>query len=319
MINKFLQTSIAIALGISVLAVFLSFFHIIGHLNKNLKISTFSNAVLHLRLEGLMQEGGNFSSISLLLDQLKQAETNSNIKAILLEINSPGGTVGASKRLYEALIKLREKKPIVAWVSGMGASGAFYAASACAKIIASEASILGSIGVVSLRFELYRFLEQYKIKADTFKAGRFKDMGSPFREMKPKERRMYQALLDNFYNLFLEDVAKGRKAKLSLVKTWADGKIFSSQEAKKLKMIDALGEKEKALEELRKLLRTKSKIKLIEPLKDIEYYLQRYLSSFFLSPKEKGAYLLLEMPALYLYPQFHILQSLFSHTLGNGI
>ena len=275
-----------------------------------------NSGVLLLSLKGPIHEGEYPGNLGSLIESLDRAKKNKRVRGILLQINSPGGSVGASKRLYEELIESRKAKPVVALVGDLAASGAYYAASACSKIIASPASVLGSIGVLSLHVEVHRFLEKHGIRAQSLKAGRFKDMRSPFRSMTSMERKMNQELIDEFYQLFLNDLAAGRKVKLRKVKTWAEGKIFSGKRSLRLGMIDALGGREEALKEMKKLLKTEDELELIEPVKDLEFYLKKYLSASFLSSPRSQIYeKFLESPFLYLYPQMDFFKAIqFAHS-----
>ena len=322
MYRRYLEWSLYSALFLASLSILLAFFQIVGNFGPSsvkgkreyFDFGSANSGVLLLSLRGPIHEGEYGQGIEPLIKSLAQAKESKRVRAVLLWINSPGGTVEASKRLYEQILDVRKNKPIVALVGDLAASGAYYAAAASSRIIASPASVVGSIGVLSVRLEVYRFLEKHGIRARTLKAGRFKDMTSPFRSMTDIELRMYQGLLDEFYQLFLRDLAAGRKVKLSKVRTWAEGKIFSGRRALRLGMLDALGGRKEALEEIKKLLKTKDDLKLIEPVKDLEFYLQKYLSATFgghsLSSRIRIYESLLESPILYLYPQMDFFKAI---------
>ncbi len=258
--------------------------------------------ILLLSLQGVIQEGNYYSSASNLIKQLEDARKQEHVQAILLEINSPGGSVGATKRLYEAVLQTREEKPVIALIHDLAASGAYYVASACTYIVASHGASIGSIGVISFHLEVHRFLQRHGIRARALKAGRFKDIGSPFRTMSKEEERMYQRLLDEFYQLFLKDISKGRKQSPAKVRGWADGKIFTASRALALGMLDTLGTQKEAIEHIKKILKKDQDLPIIEPSKDLEYYLGKFLAAF--SPKYAGSLeqSFLHAPALYLYP-----------------
>ena len=317
--KKLLEWSVYCALLLALFSVILAFFQIGSNLgsaftkskSEYFDFGSAKSGVLLLSLTGPIQEGEYANSVGYLIKDLERAKESSRARAVLLWINSPGGAVGATKRLYEQVIELRKSKPVVALVGDLAASGGYYVASACSRIVASPASAIGSIGVLSVHLEVHRFLERHGIRAETLKAGRFKDIGSPFRSMTVVERKMYQELLDEFYQLFLEDLALGRKQKLRKVKSWAEGRIFSARRALQLGMIDALGGRKQALNEIKKLLKTKDELKLIEPTRDLEFYLERYLSRSFGSSASSRIYEdILKSPLLYLYPQIDFFRAI---------
>ena len=255
-----------------------------------------------IKLHGPIFSSENVGGVTYIIKELQSAYKNNAARAILLEINSPGGSVGATKRLYEKVIEVRQKKPVVAWIDELAASGGYYVASACSAIVASQAATVGSIGVLSLHLNVRRFLAKHGILAEVFKAGRYKDIASPFRDMGAEERKMYQQLLNDFYRLFLRDVAAGRKQNLTRVRRWADGRIFGGRQAYTLKMVDELGTRKTALAALKKILQIEEDLPLIESEKNLEFYLQKYMTLFY--PDAATIYQkLLQAPLLYIYPQ----------------
>ncbi|MEQ8353521.1 MAG: signal peptide peptidase SppA [Leptospiraceae bacterium] len=191
-----------------------------------------------------------------IVDQIDEASRNPGIRGILLYVNSPGGTVGATRRIYDALMEVRPKKPIVAVVTDVAASGGYYIASASDAIFAYESSILGSIGAIAIHPNIGPFLDKHGVQIQTLTAGRYKDASYPFRNMTEEERQMYQQVLDDAYQQFLADVAEGRKKSIKDVREWADGKIFSGRQAKAIQMIDDLGGEKEAVEKLKIILKT---------------------------------------------------------------
>ena len=152
-----------------------------------------------------------------------------------------------------------------------------------------------------MHLEIHRLLEKYGIKAEALKAGKFKDQGSPLRAMTPTERNLHQELLDEYYKLFKNDVAVGRKQKVSVVNNWAEGKIYTGEKAYKLKMVDALGGMPEALEELKKLLKTKNDLEIMEPERNLDYYLSKILVNA-KSTKSKAEVDIFNLPILLIYP-----------------
>ena len=317
--TRYLKWSAYIALPSAVLAVLLALIHIAfsasqftGSQKKSFGFPSQKKGAMLLTVYGTIHGGEYPGSVSRIIRDLEEAKKDANIHGVLLAIDSPGGTVSATKQLYDAILSVRKTKPVVALVEGLAASGGYYAASACSRIVSSEAAGIGSIGVLSMHLEIHRFLQKHGIHAETLKAGRYKDIGSPFRKMTFQERKMHQELLDDFYQLFLKDVSIGRKQKMKKVKSWAEGRMFSAKKALRLKMVDALGGKNKALEEIKKILKLKEDLHIIESPKTFEYYMEKYLS-FYAAASHKESYAnVLQTPILYLYPQIDFLQKIIS-------
>jgi len=172
------------------------------------------------------------------LDRLAEA---SGVRAVVLRIESPGGGVAASQEIYDAVLRVHEKKPIIASLGGIAASGGYYVASACDAILASPGTLTGSIGVIMRVQNVAELLKKIGVQGITVKAGKFKDIGSPLREMSEEEKNFLESLLANVHGQFIDAVAKGRKLPPDEVRTVADGRIYSGQQAKELKLVDQLG------------------------------------------------------------------------------
>lgn len=190
------------------------------------------------------------------VDQIEEARRNPSIRGILLYVNSPGGTVGATRRIYDALIEFRKEKPIVAVITDVGASGGYYVAAAADAIFAYESTIVGSIGAIAIHPNIGPFLDKHGVQIQTLTAGKFKDSSYPFRNLTEEEREMYQDILDDAYQQFLADVAEGRKKSIKDVREWAEGKIYSGRQAKAIQMIDDIGGEREAVEKMKLLLKT---------------------------------------------------------------
>src|SRR5215813_9957473 len=158
-----------------------------------------------------------------ILEQLKRYEDANSVKAILLNIDSPGGGVAVSQEIYAEIKRLRDKKDktIVAYLSSTGASGAYYIACAANKIVANPGTIVGSIGVIAEWVNYSDLLEWAKLKDIVFKTGEFKDTGSSTRALTDNERKYFQGLIDDMYVQFLEAVSSGRKLDLEEVRSMA--------------------------------------------------------------------------------------------------
>src|SRR3989440_3930047 len=200
-----------------------------------------------------------------ILDQLKRYEDSNSVKAILLNIDSPGGGVAVSQEISEEIKRLREKKNkiVVAYLSSTGASGAYYVACAANKIVANPGTIVGSIGVIAEWVNYADLMEWAKLKDVVFKTGEFKDTGSPSRALTENERKYFQGLIDDMYVQFLEAVAGGRELGLQEVRSLADGRVFTGRDAKERKLIDEIGNFSDAVDLTAKLAGISGKPRLI--------------------------------------------------------
>jgi protease IV len=200
-----------------------------------------------------------------ILEQLKRYEDSNSVKAILLDIDSPGGGVAVSQEIYAEIKRLREKKDkiIVAYLSSTGASGAFYISCAANKIVANPGTIVGSIGVIAEWVNYADLLQWAKLKDIVFKTGEFKDTGSPSRPITENERKYFQGLIDDMYVQFVEAVSSGRKLDLQEVRSMADGRVFTGRNAKERKLIDETGNFQDAVDLTAKLAGISGKPRLI--------------------------------------------------------
>src|SRR5262245_2730080 len=216
------------------------------------------------RIQVVDIEGELFDS-RLIIDQLKRYEDSDSIKAILLNIDSPGGGVAVAQELYAEVKRLREKKnkTIVAYFSSTGASGAYYVACGATKIIANPGSIVGSIGVIAQFINYQDLMTWAKLKDVVFKTGEFKDTGSPTRALTEREKTYFQGLIDDMYVQFLEAVASGRNMDIPAVRALADGRVFTGRDAKDKKLIDEIGNFQDAVDLTAKLAGISGKPRLV--------------------------------------------------------
>ncbi len=180
-------------------------------------------------------------------------EKDEKIRAMVLDVDSPGGGVSASDYLYRSVARVAEKKPVVANIRGVGASGAYYISCAAQLIVASPAAIVGSIGVISVRPALRELLERVGIGVNVNKSGPLKDMGAIWRDATPEEEAKMQALIDDSYDLFVSVVAGARKLDDDDVRSLATGEVYWAPKAKELGLVDELGDLEKAIDIAAKL------------------------------------------------------------------
>jgi protease-4 len=176
------------------------------------------------------------------------------LKAVVLRINSPGGVVGPTQELHQALMRVREAgKPVVASLGSVAASGGYYAAVAADRIYANPGTLTGSIGVIMQMANVENLFKKVGVDYVVVKAGQFKDIGNFSRPMMPEERRVLQTLLDDVHAQFIDAVADGRKLDRATVVKFADGRVFSGVQARDLGMVDALGSLEDAVNDAAKL------------------------------------------------------------------
>ena len=202
--------------------------------------------------------------------QLKRYGDDSSIKAIVLHIDSPGGGAAASEEIYREVRRVRDEKHkrIVASIETVGASGAYYVASATNKIYANEASIVGSIGVIAEWYNYGDLIKWAKLKQITLKAGEFKDTGSPTRDMTPAEKAYMQSLIDDMHQQFIHNVANGRKVQDDTIKSIADGRVWTGRQAMGIKLIDQIADFQAAVLDTARSVGIEGEPTLVSPEKD---------------------------------------------------
>ena len=175
--------------------------------------------------------------------QLRRFGDDSSVKAIILHINSPGGGAAASQEIFHEVLRVRQEKhkKIIASVESMGASGAYYIASACDRIYANDASVVGSIGVIMEWTNYGDLLRWAKLKSVVIHAGELKDAGDPTHDMTPKEAAYFQSVVDNMYTQFVRDVADGRHTSFAKIQPLATGQVWTGEQSLQLGLIDKIG------------------------------------------------------------------------------
>ncbi|MFA5161816.1 MAG: signal peptide peptidase SppA [Elusimicrobiales bacterium] len=181
--------------------------------------------------------------------RIKAMSERKDVKAIVVDINSPGGSVGAVQAVYDEILRARtkQKKPVVALMRDVAASGGYYIAAACDKIVAQPGTLTGSIGVIFQISNVEGLFKKIGVTMNPIKSGSHKDIGSMFRPMTTEEKQILQGVIDDAYSQFCGAVKKGRPLGDEDLKTLADGRVFTGNQALKLKLIDALGGEEEAV------------------------------------------------------------------------
>lgn len=195
---------------------------------------------------------GAGTASSKIVPLIKEAEEKEEIKAIILDINSGGGSPVGSDEIAAA-VKASEK-PTVAVIREVGASGAYWIASSADKIYANRMSLTGSIGVIGAYLEFARMLDDYNITYRSVVSGKYKDMGSPFKELTAEEQNKLQKTVDQIHNFFVEAVAENRNMSKADVAKLATGELFLGVEAKEMGLVDELGSKDDAVAYIEEML-----------------------------------------------------------------
>jgi len=240
---------------------------------------------------GVVDLDGVILSPQPVVGELKKFADDSSIKAIILHVNSPGGGVAASEEIYREVKRIREekKKNVVVSIETVGASGAYYIASASNKIYADQGSIVGSIGVIAQWVNYGDLLKWAKLKDVVIKTGEFKDTGNPARDLTPAEQAYMQSLIDNMFGQFVHAVSDGRGIKVDDVKAIANGKVWTGEQALSMKLIDKVGDFEAAVKDTAKSVGISGEPTLVHPEKDRRTLLDLLLGdvSRYLPDREK--------------------------------
>jgi protease IV len=212
--------------------------------------------------------------------QLTKYADDPSIKAIVLRIDSPGGGVASSQELYEEVKRIRTGgKFVVASLGSVAASGGYYVASVTDHIFANAGTVTGSIGVLVQLANAEELLRKVGVASTVITSGPFKDSGNPTRALRPEERQVFQDLVDDVYQQFIEAVAHGRKLPLDAVRQAADGRIYTGRQAKDLRLVDELGTFQDAIMYAASTIGIVGKPKLVEEGKEPFWWLKFVLES----------------------------------------
>jgi len=221
----------------------------------------------------LVKVEGMLITADTIVDEINSYAEDSSVRAILIRIDSPGGGVVASQEIFNAVLNARKqgKKKVVISMGSVAASGGYYIAAAGDRIVANPGTLTGSIGVKMEFANLEKLLEKIGVRGMVVKAGEYKDMGSPFREMTEPEKRLLQAVIDDVHSQFIEAVAKGRNLPEADVKAIADGRIFTGRQALQLKLVDQLGDLEDSVLVAAELAGIKGKPKVVKKERKVPF------------------------------------------------
>jgi protease-4 len=237
------SVTVAIYLGVVV-----GFLAVVSAMLQGPEGGGFGARVAIVELEGIIVD------VEELLKDLRNHRDNPLVRAVVIRINSPGGIVGPTQEVHDAIRRVRQAgKPVVASLGAVAASGGYYVAVAADQIYANPGTLTGSIGVIMQMANLENLMKKIGVDYVVVKAGQFKDMGNIARPMTAEERRVLQALLDDVHAQFITAVTEGRRLDRARVAQFADGRIFSGAQARALSMVDELGGLEDAINRAAKL------------------------------------------------------------------
>jgi len=225
--------------------------------------SSFSGSTLKkiglVRVEGIIMDGDD------VIRQLRLLRNDNTIAGVLLKVNSPGGAVAPSQEIYaEVLNYQKQNKPLIVSMGTVAASGGYYTSSPAKKIFADPGTLTGSIGVIMTLPQYEALAKKVGVEVRTFKAGKFKDMTSPYRSMGASEQAVLQGMLDDTHDQFIGDVAAARNLPYDTIKVYADGRVFTGRQAVKAHLVDSLGGYHDAVKYLRHITGLSDKAKIIE-------------------------------------------------------
>jgi protease-4 len=221
------------------------------------------------------------------VSNIAEAEKDSSIKAVVIAVDSPGGAVGASQEIYRAIEKLRQKKPVVVSMGNVAASGGYYISAPANVIYANPGTITGSIGVIIQQVDLSEVLNKIGVKVNTVKSGENKDILYPTNSLTPEQKQLLEKTVMDVYDQFLDAIVKYRPIKKDVLKTYADGRVFSGREAQKLGLVDKLGNIQDAIKEAKSLAKLPEDAPVVE-IKPQKPLLEEILKSKFSIEKPKS-------------------------------
>lgn len=216
---------------------------------------------------GVIEIEGVIGASEKITESLADFKADEKIKAVILRINSPGGSVGPSQEIYAEVRKTAREKPVVASMGAVAASGGYYVAAGANKIVANPGTITGSIGVLMEFVQLEGLLQKIGVRLEVLKSGEFKDLGSPHRELTERDREIIRGVMEDIQQQFVQAVAAGRNLPEDSVRKIADGRIFSGARAKNLGLVDRLGNLQDAVALTKELAGIEGEVALVYPKK----------------------------------------------------
>ncbi|OGR10380.1 MAG: signal peptidase [Desulfobacula sp. GWF2_41_7] len=231
---------------------------------------------------GIVEINGMILSSKEIIKDIDAFRNNTDIKAIILRIESPGGGIGPSQEIFrEIRKKTKSNKTIIASMGSVAASGGYYIASATDGIIANPGTITGSIGVIMEYANLMEIAKKIGISPVVIKSGEFKDMGSPLRDLEESEKKLFQELVDDLHLQFVSDVANARKMDIQTIASLADGRVYTGQKAFALKLIDRIGNLDDAVQWAGEIAQVEGELKPVYPREDKMSFFKKLAETLF--------------------------------------
>ncbi len=226
----------------------------------------------------LISIDGTISEYVDVIDNISKAEKESSVKSVVIRVDSPGGAVGSSQEIYRAIEKLRQKKPVVVSMGNVAASGGYYISAPANVIYANPGTITGSIGVIIQHVDVSEILNKLGVKVNTIKSGENKDILYPTKPLLPEQKEILEKTVLDVYEQFLDAIVKYRPIKKEVLRTYADGRVFSGKEAQKLGLVDKIGNIQDAIDEAKKLAKLPEDAPVIE-IKNKKSFLEEFTNS----------------------------------------
>ncbi|OGP61731.1 MAG: hypothetical protein A2169_02880 [Deltaproteobacteria bacterium RBG_13_47_9] len=250
-----------VGLGVmaALLIFFLSVLFFIGQYIGRPGRFTFGDKIAIVEIKGVITQSSG------IIEEINQYQEDEGVKAIILRIDSPGGGVGPAQEIHREILKVKSKKKVVTSMGSVAASGGYYIACASDLIIANPGTITGSIGVLMEFTNIEELFKKIGIKGVVLKSGEHKDIGSPFREMTPEEKKIVQDVIDNVHHQFIQAVAEGRKMDRAKVMQVADGRILTGEQAKQIGLVDQIGNLQDAIDIVTKMVGIEGKPNILYP------------------------------------------------------
>jgi len=281
------QKRILVGLGviIALLIIFFSALYLIGRSSGRPSGFVFGDKIAIVEIRGQIAQS------STIIEEIHQYLEDDGVKGIILRIDSPGGGVGPSQEIHREILKVKERKKVVTSMGSVAASGGYYIACASDLIVANPGTITGSIGVLMEFTNIEELVKKIGIKGVVLKSGEYKDIGSPFREMTPEEKRIIQEVIDNVQQQFVRAVVEGRKLDRAKVAQIADGRILTGEQAKEFGLVDQIGNLQDAIDATAKLVGIEGKPNILYPKKRFsiwELLIRETVSAVIETLQEKG-------------------------------
>jgi len=237
---------LSLIIGLIILSIFIGMFERVDTIKNPAASVIPKSSVMVIPLEGMISGMGSQwegSVVDIFAEQLQEAKDSKSVKAVVIRINSPGGTVGASQEMYDAVkrFKSESNKPVVVSILDVGASGAYWVALAADQIFAHPGSIVGSLGVITQTFDFTQVPDKYGVNVITYKSGKHKDLMNPWRKPTKEDKYLIYKMLNTVHAQFYNKLVENRKIPTKKAKEISDGRIFSGQDAYNEKLIDQLG------------------------------------------------------------------------------